>query len=1145
MNKRFLCLSLAFILLLSVAKNLYAADEKTWPSVCFKGWDRSVSGGGFVYHSPEPDVRTSLLVRSEDSLQYIEWETETAPLELSSDIFQFVWMFGIDANQNGHSYKLFLNGRYCLEFSNPPVSEKKTWTVNGTDGISLTFSATMLDKYNDLMGYAFLKVPSALIRKGERQNLRVSGESAGSRTWYMTFETGVAEKTILTQQDAVIRGAKNINYFTVIAAFVHLGDPVKTTIEQAGGKITAFILQPGYNAVRLLFPITAADQKQNLKISIEGSPPLHKEIILHTVRPWKLYFVQHAHTDIGYTRPQTEILPEHLRYIDYALDYCDQTDSLPDAARFRWTCETSWALNEYLKTRPASQIERLKRRAAEGRIELTGLYLNSSDLADEITIAASLQPVNYFRSLGFKVKTAMQDDINGVPWCLVDYLSGAGIDYLNMGQNTDRALKPFDRPTTFWWESPSGKRIIVNRPEHYMWGNNLGIINSREALEKNLFIHLSEISGKGYPFNEYAIQFSGYLTDNSPPSTTACNIVKEWNETYVWPELRLATVSEFMDQIKEKHASELTVIRGAWPDWWIDGFGSAALTTAYTRMAHADFIANNGLMALAVIMGAELSPHIGSLHQQIFEDLAFYDEHTFGAAESITDPMCENSVVQLGEKLSYAWEAVKKNRILREEVMGCVQNYLPSYPKESSVAVINTLNWNRSGNVNLYIDQQLLPAGRQFRILDASNKEVKAQSWNERPEGSYWTLFAEKVPPMGFSSYRILVSEEPLKRPVLPKFTGSLENPWYLLKIDTLTAKIISLYDKDLHRELVDKAAKYGFGEFIYETLGKNREQISKGHLDEYKRETWENIKIQSVERGPVWISLKLTGQLPGCASSDGIHCEIRLYSAEKKIEFLYSMKKTAVTDPEGVYIAFPFGMKKENKMFFEVAGAAVEAGKDQINGSASDWQGIQNFVTLTDDSCSVVFVSPEIPLVQLGDLNLGRFSAVVQKPAPVIYSWVLNNYWTTNFLASQEGELKWTYQITSGPHSANDVAARFAWAARLPMLARVSPSGNKNNNANEEAFMGNIPQNILLLNALPSTGQKGVVYQLRETAGHEASFNPLSLLKFHAANEAQKKKNIRVSRVNVLGEEISPLKGELTMAAFETIFIKLEWNEQ
>lgn len=1133
--------------LLLASQGLFAAKQTSpGPPALFMGWEHSLRGGGFGYHSPDPEVRTSLLLRSQDSTRYIEWETEKVPPVLSSDEVQFVWIFGIDANPDSHSYKLFLNGRYCLEFSNPVVSEKKTWTVNGAGGVSLTFRTTMLDKYDDPMGYAFLTMPSALIKKGERQNLRLVGESAGSSSWYMTFEAGVAEKISLFQQEAVIRGAQKINYFSVIAGFVHLGDPLKTTIEQSDGMTTSFTVQPGYSAVRLLFPVTKAPGRELVKIKMEGSATVEKEVSCSPVRPWKIYFVEHAHTDIGYTRPQTEILPEHLRYIDYALDYCDQTDSLPDAARFRWTCETSWALNEYIKTRPAAQLERLKRRAAEGRIELTGLYLNSSDLGDEPTIAASLQPVNLFRSMGFKVRTAMQDDINGVPWCLADYLSGAGISYLNMGQNTDRARKPFDRPTTFWWESPSGKRIMVNRPEHYMWGNTLGIISSTEALEKNLFNHLADISAKGYPFNEYAIQFSGYFTDNSPPSTTACNIVKEWNETYVWPELRLATISEFLEQVKAKHALELPVIHGAWPDWWIDGFGSSALTTSYTRLAHPDFIANNGLMSMAAIMGAELSPHLAELQQQISEDLAFYDEHTFGAAESISDPLCENSVVQLGEKLSYTWEAVKKNRILREEVMGCVQDYLPAYKGEASVAVINTLNWSRSTNVNLYIDHQVLPNDRQFKILDAMNREVKTQAWSDRPEGSYWTLYADEVPPMGYSSYRIVASVEPLKRPGTVKFNGSLENQWYSLKIDPATGKINSLFDKDAHRDLVDRSAKYGFGEFIYETLGTNREQISNGHLDEYKRVSWDSIKVSGVTEGPVWTSLTLTGQLKACANEGGIQCELRLYKTEKKIEFRYSMKKLAVTNPEGVYISFPFNMKKENKVYFEVAGATVEAGKDQINGSATDWQGIQNYVSLTDDSCHIVFVSPEIPVVELGDINLGKFSAVVSKPAPVVYSWVLNNYWTTNFLASQEGELKWTYLLTSGPTAgSNDEAARFAWSNRIPLLSRVLPAREKENNkAARMAFMDEIPRNLLLVNALPADDHKGVVYQLRETSGHACTFNPLALLKLQGTGTAARMLK-KATQLNVLGEEIKPVSEDFSIAAFETVFIKLAWNEQ
>ncbi len=1137
--------TLLVVLLCSAAGVLSAKEGTEKSSTFFRGWEHSLKGGGFGYHSPDPDVQNSLLLRSVDSGRYIEWETEKVPPALSSGKVSFVWMFGIDANPESHTYKLYVNGKYCLEFSNPVVSEKKEWTVTGSEGSSLRFMTTMLDKYNDPMGYAFLTLPSTVIKKGERQVIKVVGESAGSNTWYMTFESGVEEKISLDQQQTILRGPGKEGSYCVSLTIVRLGEPVRAGIEQSNAAARQVTVEPGYNSFLLQMPVAQGSYKNLVKVTLEGSATVEKEITLMPVKPWKIYFVQHAHTDIGYTRPQTEILPEHLRYIDYALDYCDQTDSLPDDARFRWTCETSWAVNEYLRTRPPSQIERLKRRAAEGRIELTALYLNSSDLGDEPSIAASLKPAAWFRTQGFKVKTAMQDDINGVPWCLADYLSSEGVSFLNMGQNTDRALKPFDRPTTFLWESPSGKRIIVNRPEHYMWGNNMGIISSTEALEKSLLPHLSEINRKGYPFNEYAIQFSGYFTDNSPPSTAACRIVKKWNETYLWPRLRLATISEFLEEVRAKHEKELPVVHGAWPDWWIDGFGSAALTTAYTRMAHTDFIANNGLMAMAALLGEESGPHVTGLYKQITEDLAFYDEHTFGAAESISEPLCENSVVQLGEKLSYTWEAVKKNRILREEVMGMVQGYLPVYKKQASAAVINTLNRERNGYVNLYIDHQLLPGDRQFKILDQDNKEIPAQTWSERAEGSYWTLFASKIPPLGYRSYRIELTPEPVKQAARTRFAGSVENRWYSLKIDTLSGKITSLYDKQAGRELVKPGAEYGFGEFIYETLGNNREQISNRHLDECHRRTWEKIKISAVTEGPVWTALKLKGQLSGCANEEGITCEIRLYKHSKQVEFLYSMVKLAVTDPEGVYISFPFNMKKENRIFYEVAGAAVEAGKDQINGSATDWQGIQNYISIEDDSAGLVFVSPEIPVVQLGHLNIGKFQAVVSKPEPVIYSWVLNNYWTTNFLASQEGELKWTYIITSDPVIGRDEAAAFAWGSRVTMLARVLPAGKDNGKPTSSALMGNTPSNLLLVNVCPAEGRGAVIYNFRETAGKPVSFDPRKLLENLAARTSGDKNKIKAYLLDAAGEVVRPVDGDLTIAPFETVFIKLSWNEQ
>jgi len=95
------------------------------------------------------------------------------------------------------------------------------------------------------------------------------------------------------------------------------------------------------------------------------------------------------------------------------------------------------------------------------------------------------------------------------------------------------------------------------------------------------------------------------------------------------------------------------VHRQAWPDWWTDGFGSAARETAAARETETAMQVNRGLFAMASTLGAPVSPQTLERAAAIQDDLLFYEEHTYGAAESISDPMAENAQVQWGEKAAW------------------------------------------------------------------------------------------------------------------------------------------------------------------------------------------------------------------------------------------------------------------------------------------------------------------------------------------------------------------------------------------------------------------------------------------------------------------------------------------------------------
>jgi hypothetical protein len=883
--------------------------------------------------------------------------------------------------------------------------------------------------------------------------------------------------------------------------------------------------------------VPAFAQATVVKVHLDSATDqtLLENVQLRPPKKWTVYLTQHTHTDIGYTRPQTEILPEHLRYIDYALDYCDLTDSYPDDAKFRWTCETSWAVREYLKRRPTQQIERLKKRVQEGRIEITGMLLNMSEIATESSLAASLQPVRTFKAdWGVPVRTAMQNDVNGAAWCLVDYFNDIGLKYLTMGINKTRSLLPFDKPTAFWWESPSGKRTLAYRSDHYMTANFWQINQGKlEPFKPGVMSYLRSLEVRNYPFDRVGVQFSGYYTDNSPPSTVGSQVVKAWNEAFSWPRLRISTAHEFLDYVEKEHGNQLPVHRQAWPDWWTDGFGSAARETAASREIHAALQVDANLLAIATMLGASPDSQVLKRIADIQDDLLFYDEHTYGAAESISDPLAENSQVQWGEKAAYIWSAVKNSNLLREEAWGQLQEFLPR-AEVPMIAVVNTLNWERSGLLRVFIDHQILHPEQAFRIVDGKTGEnVPAQSMNRRAEGTYWALWVRQVPPLGFKMLRIETSTGPrAPDPALGSVSNVLENAFYRLTLDSTKGAVTNLLDKETGHQLVDQDSPWALGQCIYETLPSGREFVR----DAFKRASLRQVKVQTGSTGPIWKSLLLEASLDGCAETNGVKVEIRLYETEKRVELHFALRKLPVTSAEAVYVAFPFHCPNA-KVFYEAQGGLVVPGKDQIPGSSSDWQTIQNFIALRHQEGQITWGSDQVPLVQLGDLNLGKWQPITQVDKSHVYSWVMNNYWFTNFRASQEGEFKWSYYLTSTKVLDNAWATRFGWGSRIPMVCRVLPAGKSskpNLPISLSALDVRVP-NIVLVEARPTAIGGQIILHLREVEGKPATISQEQVSTWTELG--------RADEVNVLEETLRDEIESLSFNPFEVKFVRLHFN--
>src|SRR5262245_40644472 len=150
-----------------------------------------------------------------------------------------------------------------------------------------------------------------------------------------------------------------------------------------------------------------------------------------------LYLIHHSHTDIGYTHDQPILFDLQRRFLDEALDLTDAHAASQTDGAFRWTVETTFVFSQWLQQASAGQLERFQALERAGRIVVTGMFANLTALDDLEQLVETFQVLRPLRDEdGFTVRHAMNCDVNGENWPLVDVLLDLGIEGLTMAINT-------------------------------------------------------------------------------------------------------------------------------------------------------------------------------------------------------------------------------------------------------------------------------------------------------------------------------------------------------------------------------------------------------------------------------------------------------------------------------------------------------------------------------------------------------------------------------------------------------------------------------------------------------------------------------------------------------------------------------------
>ena len=283
------------------------------------------------------------------------------------------------------------------------------------------------------------------------------------------------------------------------------------------------------------------------------------------------------------------------------------------------------------------------------------------------------------------------------------------------------------------------------------------------------------------------------------------------DETFAFPKLIVATDADYFNYVEQHFADRLPVYRGDCGAYWEDGVGSTMHATMQNRQTQQILPAAETAATLATLFEPR-NRYPAEDFYGAWRNVMFYNEHTWGAHNSISQPGRQFVERQWEIKESYATRANLDARSLLAR--GC--NRLAQQIAVDGSSIL-AFNWqNRARTAPLEVE---LNTGDQL-VDFVDQQPVPMDVYAEQDGWRKVRFVAHDVPAMGFKAYGIRRYDPAAHRANETLDGDTLENEFYRLTVDPRTGGLKSLYDKTAQRELLDAAAPYALNEYLYVSGG-------------------------------------------------------------------------------------------------------------------------------------------------------------------------------------------------------------------------------------------------------------------------------------------------------------------------------------
>ena len=403
---------------------------------------------------------------------------------------------------------------------------------------------------------------------------------------------------------------------------------------KAGKENYRFFVPEVTETIPVEFVLVIADKVQD-RLTISWTPRKH----------WEICMIPIAHHDLGYTNPIELVFRQYRKTYSDVIKFCEETQSYPEEAKFRYSVEESWSLQDFIEHSDNATREKLAEYIKEGRIEVQALYaeLTTSISSHEELVRLLYPSFRINKEFGGQIKVGSITDIPGLSWGLPTVLSGAGIKYFFAGMpdyfewssekykdiakhtfwDEKNILRPHGRPDAFYWKGPDGSKVLVYYQGDYgCWNPKTydEVINELPGM-------LNNMDSRGNPFS--VMRYAGYdCTDNTGTDIIASKLAREWNSKWAYPKLIVSTNTMFFEKL-EKQCKDLRTFTGDMPDTdYPIGSLSTAKETTTNRVTHDRIASAEKIATMSHLLLNSKYPYNDI--RDIYNDIMLFDEHCWG-----------------------------------------------------------------------------------------------------------------------------------------------------------------------------------------------------------------------------------------------------------------------------------------------------------------------------------------------------------------------------------------------------------------------------------------------------------------------------------------------------------------------------------